>query len=181
MTMEWTDERTRDLTRLWQGGLSASQVARQLGDVSRSAVIGKLHRMGIAGRETPSRPRATPGHASPRPRSAPRGGRISPAPPQARRPSPTQAFEVAPTATLAGLSEHGCRWPIGEPDEAGFGFCGRTRAGRGAYCQGHSPMSTGRRVSAISARQIDRLLDRYGDSSAVRLRPTDRDADPREL
>jgi hypothetical protein len=114
--------------------------------------------------------------------SRPRGGgRISLAPPQARRPSPQEAFEVAPTATLASLSEHGCRWPIGEPGEAGFGFCGRTRAGRGAYCQGHSPMSVGRRISALSAKQMDRLLDRYGDSTALRLRTAEHDADPREL
>ena len=59
--MEWSDERIEALTKLWREGLSASQVARQLGGVSRSAVIGKIHRLGIAGREAPSRPHAVIG------------------------------------------------------------------------------------------------------------------------
>ena len=52
--MEWNDERIAALTRLWREGYSATQVAQQLGGVSRSAVIGKVHRLGIAGREAPS-------------------------------------------------------------------------------------------------------------------------------
>ncbi|HEX4182216.1 MAG TPA: GcrA family cell cycle regulator, partial [Caulobacteraceae bacterium] len=45
--MDWTAERVSALTRLWQEGLSASQVADQLGGVSRSGVLGKLHRLGL--------------------------------------------------------------------------------------------------------------------------------------
>ena len=52
--MEWNDERIAALTRLWKEGYSAAQVARELGGVSRSAVIGKIHRLGIAGRDAPS-------------------------------------------------------------------------------------------------------------------------------
>ena len=46
----WTDERVEALRRLWGEGLSASQIAKQLGDVSRNAVIGKVHRLGLEGR-----------------------------------------------------------------------------------------------------------------------------------
>src|SRR6218665_1072362 len=48
--MNWTDERVEKLKRLWAEGLSASQIAAQLGGVSRNAVIGKVHRLSLPGR-----------------------------------------------------------------------------------------------------------------------------------
>lgn len=51
--MSWTDERVEILTRLWAEGKSASQIAEILGDVSRNAVIGKAHRLGLSGRPSP--------------------------------------------------------------------------------------------------------------------------------
>ena len=53
--MSWTDERVDQLKNLWTEGLSASQIARALGGVTRNAVIGKVHRLGLAGRATPTR------------------------------------------------------------------------------------------------------------------------------
>ena len=52
----WSDDRVTALSKLWQDGLSASQIAKQLGGVTRNAVIGKVHRLGLSGRATPSRP-----------------------------------------------------------------------------------------------------------------------------
>ena len=51
----WTDERVELLKKLWADGLSASQIATKLGEVTRNAVIGKVHRLGLAGRATTSR------------------------------------------------------------------------------------------------------------------------------
>ena len=48
--MSWTDERVVLLRELWAQGLSASQIAARLGGVSRNAVIGKAHRLGLEGR-----------------------------------------------------------------------------------------------------------------------------------
>jgi GcrA cell cycle regulator len=166
--MEWNDDRVAALTRLWKEGFSAAQVARQLGGVSRSAVIGKIHRLGIAGREAPSRPRGTSGRVA-APRTTSHGARRKTSGQGQRGPAPSSApFEVVPTATLISLNEHGCRWPIGNPGEDAFGFCGRLRNGRGAYCQGHTPMSLSRRLAAIPAKQIDRLVGLYGDSLVAR-------------
>ncbi len=53
--MSWTDERVDLLKRLWSEGLSASQIAGRLGSVTRNAVIGKVHRLGLSGRATTSR------------------------------------------------------------------------------------------------------------------------------
>ena len=54
-TMAWTDERVDLLKKLWTEGLSASQIANRLGNVTRNAVIGKVHRLGLSGRATTSR------------------------------------------------------------------------------------------------------------------------------
>src|SRR5438876_4984456 len=53
--MNWTDDRVEQLKNLWTEGLSASQIARALGGVTRNAVIGKVHRLGLAGRAGPAR------------------------------------------------------------------------------------------------------------------------------
>ena len=62
--MGWTDERVALLKKLWLEGLSASQIAKQLGGVTRNAVIGKVHRLGLSGRAGSSTGGRTPSSAS---------------------------------------------------------------------------------------------------------------------
>src|SRR5215470_9853981 len=62
--MTWTDERVETLKKLWTDGLSASQIAAELGGITRNAVIGKVHRLGLSGRAK------SPSTAAPRPRKA---------------------------------------------------------------------------------------------------------------
>ena len=62
--MSWTDERVETLKKLWADGLSASQIAAELGGITRNAVIGKVHRLGLSGRAK------SPSSAAPRPRKA---------------------------------------------------------------------------------------------------------------
>ncbi len=61
----WTDTRTERLKALWADGRSASEIADLLGEVTRNAVIGKVHRLGLAGRKTTSR-KPGPRRTSPR-------------------------------------------------------------------------------------------------------------------
>src|ERR1700692_4346761 len=56
--MGWTDERVERLKKLWSDGLSASQIAGELGGVTRNAVIGKVHRLGLSGRAKAPMPQA---------------------------------------------------------------------------------------------------------------------------
>lgn len=56
----WTDERVELLSKLWREGLSCSQIAAQMGNLTRNAVIGKVHRLGLPGCAKPSAPRTTP-------------------------------------------------------------------------------------------------------------------------
>lgn len=59
--MSWTDERIQQLKDLWSQGLSASEIADTLGDISRNAVIGKAHRLGLSGRPSPIKKKPTRG------------------------------------------------------------------------------------------------------------------------
>ncbi|MCB2047783.1 MAG: GcrA cell cycle regulator [Novosphingobium sp.] len=54
--MSWTDERIEKLTKMWESGATASQIADELGAVSRNAVIGKAHRLGLKARPSPVKP-----------------------------------------------------------------------------------------------------------------------------
>src|SRR5207249_7827152 len=62
--LTWSDDRVEQLKKLWESGLSASQIAAELGNVTRNAVIGKVHRLGLSGRAK------SPSTAAPRQRKA---------------------------------------------------------------------------------------------------------------
>jgi GcrA cell cycle regulator len=106
--MSWTDERVETLKRMWGEGQSASQIAKELGGVTRNAVIGKVHRLGLSNRndeeeEAGADTATAPSSAAPvDPRaSAP----ASPMQPSAAQPSPAQASPPpASTAPAAPVS-----------------------------------------------------------------------------
>ena len=95
--MSWTDERVETLKKMWAEGQSASQIAKELGGVTRNAVIGKVHRLGLSNRagisESEESEAAAPAAAAPAPQPEPR--------PAAERPSPAveRPAAAAPAAT----------------------------------------------------------------------------------
>ena len=99
--MSWTDERTATLTKMWEAGATASQIAEELGGVSRNAVIGKAHRMGLKARPSPvktnDKPAAKPAAAKSAPKPAPKPAPAAPA--AAPAPAPTPSLAAAPAAT----------------------------------------------------------------------------------
>ena len=155
--MEWNEERTAALTKMWLDGMSASQVARQLGGVSRNAVIGKVHRLGLDSRQTPSRPRSLGGRPAGSSRSATalvQAHRSATAPTVVTiRPATVApvSVDMKPTASLLNLGGHACRWPIGDPSTSDFGFCGRERSGAGSYCSDHAQVSLRRKRTEAAA------------------------------
>lgn len=86
--MSWTDERIDKLKAMWEKGMTASQIAEELGGVSRNAVIGKAHRLGLQ-----SRPSPVKANESPRKKAA-----AAPKPAPAAAPAPTAAAEPAKAA-----------------------------------------------------------------------------------
>ncbi len=96
--MSWTDERIATLKKMWEGGATASQIADELGGVSRNAVIGKAHRLGLKSRPSPVKAN----EEKPEPAKAP-----SPSKPVARKPAPQAATPrpAAPPPTSAPPSQ----------------------------------------------------------------------------
>jgi GcrA cell cycle regulator len=140
----WTDERVERLKVLWvQGEFSASQIANLLGDVTRSAVIGKAHRLGLA-EKTVGAPRRTP--------RVTLGGGIRSSKPLPK-PKPAEVIhadvlriEADLPATDDPQSASGCRWIIGDPGvaqgAAAWRFCQRPRGRRSTgaesmWCEEH--------------------------------------------
>jgi len=136
--MAWTEEKTEQLKKLWAEGHTASQIARMLGeDISRNAVIGKAHRLNLAGR-TQSRMISSPRINNNQ--YQPKKGAIQR---KIRRPRGLRAiviekdFEPENPTTLENLTDKTCRWPIGHPDEKDFYFCGRSPMDERIYCKLH--------------------------------------------
>ena len=131
--MSWTDERVELLKKLWSDGLSASQIAAELGGITRNAVIGKVHRLGKARSST---------HMLRIGRGAIRGNTAL-----------AHAYEIEPEVTpelvenvipigqrrtILELTEQTCRWPIGDPGSTEFFFCGGNSIAGLPYCAYHS-------------------------------------------
>ncbi|UZK71116.1 GcrA family cell cycle regulator [Sphingomonas sp. S1-29] len=94
--MSWTEERISTLTKMWESGSTASQIAEELGGISRNAVIGKAHRLGLKPRPSPVK-NAEPAAAKPAPVAAP----AAPPPPPAPKPAaPVVAAPVAPPVAV---------------------------------------------------------------------------------
>ncbi len=92
--MSWTDERVETLKKMWAEGQSASQIAKELGGVTRNAVIGKVHRLGLSNRVGGDEPAADAPEARPEPAAA-RAPAAAPAQPAAARPAPQPAAAAA--------------------------------------------------------------------------------------
>lgn len=136
----WTKARVALLKKLWADGLSASQIATKLGNVTRNAVIGKAHRLCLPGR-APRMPAAKTGDVS----QAPRKYRASGSPVHHTTPVPRYIpdLESAPDGLIRvlDLKENMCRWPIGDPFEEGFHFCGRRKSFGVPYCEHHAAIA----------------------------------------
>ena len=132
----WTPTRVETLSSLWRDGLSASQVAKALGGVTRNAVIGKVHRLGLSGRVAGGvvRRPATPRPPRPSPIRVARSPSPHPAKPAIAIVEPPEGPGLV--SRLEHVGAHCCRWPIGDPKSDSFSFCGRP-AGDGPYCGGH--------------------------------------------
>jgi GcrA cell cycle regulator len=117
--MSWTDERVETLKRMWGEGQSASQIAKELGGVTRNAVIGKVHRLGLSNRvggrdeedEAPSvAAAAPPAPAAPRADAAPR-----PDPVAAPRAEPARPAAPAAASNVTPLPLRKAIVPAGQP------------------------------------------------------------------
>ncbi|AKK20224.1 hypothetical protein HUT03_02990 [Candidatus Liberibacter africanus] len=164
--MVWTDERIDKLKKFWSEGLSASQIAVQLGGVTRNAVIGKLHRLLLPSRvkvnenkqsgndrknraleynSSKMRQDSDVGVSAPVlkeriPNSAPKRK----AKPVSEKDNAITSGVVLPMSRclrLMELTENTCKWPLGDPFGKDFSFCGSDVHNDSPYCDYHKKLA----------------------------------------
>lgn len=115
--MGWTEEKVNDLTKLWNEGITTGEIGRRLG-VSKNAVVGKAHRLKLKGRPSPIK----------------RGSSVKKKTKENIKPKKTKLSILDLTATT-------CRWPIGDPENPNFHFCGKKAVPGKPYCKEHSELA----------------------------------------
>lgn len=137
--MGWTDEQVEELKRLWNEGLTTGDIGKALG-VSKNAVVGKAHRLGLNSRPSPIR-RGDEETAT----------EEAPAPEVKEPKKSSKKTEKAKEKlfTVNDLTSTSCRWPIGDPKDEDFHFCGKTALPGKPYCLEHAAVAY---VSAKSVR-----------------------------
>lgn len=151
--MSWTDERVALLKRLWGEGRTAAEIAKELGGITRNAVIGKAHRLKLSRRVSPIQQN---NKKAPAKTAAPKAKKPEVA--RMTRPAvkPVEPVEMM-GLSLAELGPKQCRWPSGDPKSENFGFCGCTVAPGMPYCEAHAKMAyqTVSRSRALSEKDFD--------------------------
>lgn len=109
--MTWTTEKIKQLKKLWSKGKSTVEIGRELG-ISKNAVVGKVHRLELNARPSPIKKSTTT---------------------KTPKKKPQNTEKVA----LLDLKLNSCRWPIGEPSDANFHFCGKDTVTGKPYCAEH--------------------------------------------
>lgn len=161
MDFAWTEERIELLKKLWLEGLSGGLIAKQLHGPSRNAVIGKAHRLGLGGRggtsNLPREPsmRAQRVRKNGNPLGTIRFERLAKKVKERTRiteqgkvmtvfetqPLPERvedfAIPVEQRKTFRELETGMCKWPVGDPQEPDFFFCGGVAKEGEPYCSGH--------------------------------------------
>jgi len=125
----WNDEKIAKLKKLWSEGLTTGEIGKRLG-VSKNAVVGKAHRLGLKGRPSPIK-RQEAAVAAPQAASTGGGHTAAPAAPSSPKKETVKIF------TLTDLTHNTCRWPIGDPKHEDFRFCGKPVYPGKPYCLDH--------------------------------------------
>lgn len=145
--MAWTDQQVEHLTKLWFEGKSCSIIAGELGNgLTRNAVIGKLHRLGLSERVTVpkiSKPRAPSISIGRMYRPRPKTDRVASVPKMKtyRLPEELPAPPDCEPVDFFDVKDGLCRWPLGDPLTDEFKFCGATCEITTTYCRYHARMA----------------------------------------
>jgi len=165
----WTDERVERAKKLWMDGWSAGQIAKELGDVSRNGVIGKLHRLGLSSRDQPSDP------GDRHPKANLRLGDMKVRAPKIRKPVivagngavhdapapraplvviPSRAWRPLPGSTPRPWTErgNGCKWPVDVAGAEVQHACCDPKGDDPSYCVPHRKLATSPQQPAASAK-----------------------------
>lgn len=144
--MAWTDEMVESLRQMWVEGLTATEIAKKLG-VSKNSIVGKVHRLCLTARPSPIKKKdeeinEQEAGNTPQPTEQPAiVAKIAPKAKNVTEPKEENKKTADGKTRLVDLDSHTCRWPIGDPRDEDFCFCGKkVRAGQ-TYCDEHSTMA----------------------------------------
>lgn len=152
--MAWTEKMVEDLKIMWKQGLTTGEIGKRLG-VSKNSIVGKVHRLQLDARPSPikkkdeqpaaenvSRPAAEPAPEKTKEKKADKkdlphseATGIQPAPVRAAAP------KTVGTVQLTDLDNHTCRWPLGDPKDENFHFCGKKVKIGQTYCEEHAALA----------------------------------------
>ena len=149
--MSWTEEKVAKLKELWGKGNTASQIAEIIGGITRNAVIGKVHRLGLEPRAKPQRKNIAVGQLDGSILSVSYSGNL------AFKETPVDDIEYTKNhdilqsnihsldqssdqfaVTILNLTENHCKWPQGDPGTEDFHFCGHQPLSGMPYCEDHA-------------------------------------------
>lgn len=139
----WNDETRKRLGDDWKSGLSASEIAAAFNSefgtsFSRSAILGKLHRLHLSGGRPPIQVKSRPEIRSRKSKQIPKILALKPN----KEPAPPVDLSIKPKlVTWDELEWDSCRWPFGDPQSDEFRFCGDTKLEGRSYCAGHCRMA----------------------------------------
>jgi len=145
--MGWTDESVEELRRLWDKGLTANEIAKKLG-VTKNAIVGKVHRLCLKARPSPIKNKNEEvADAQLELEEVLTEEKVETEDietvkcEEAEEPAVDSGSVKKDKVKLIELDSHTCRWPIGDPRDDDFGFCGKkVRAGQ-TYCDEHSAVA----------------------------------------
>ena len=151
--MSWNQQKVDDLKKLWNEGVATSRIGEQLG-FTKNAVIGKAFRLGLERRQNSRKKTAHSQSASSvtmyRETSAPSHSQITPRREVTRR---REKFSFKKSIVGTGNFKS-CQWPIGDPLEEGFHYCGGQNIPTKPYCIEHY-----KKAYNVDEKYLDRLLD----------------------
>ena len=133
--MNWTPEREEKLKKLWKKGHSGSEIATMLGDTTRNAVIGKVHRLKLEARlisRKSTQKVHTESNETPEVKTQKPGRKA-----RFKALLLDKTFPPENPTKLEDLTDKNCRWPLGEKMEPASLFCGRVPLEKFVYCKLH--------------------------------------------
>ena len=135
--MGWTDESVNKLRELWAQGLTANEIAKKLG-VTKNAIVGKVHRLCLTARPSPIKPKESAVQTAPKlPLSASEVDVVESADEKSKTADKNENSNIK----LVDLDSHTCRWPLGDPRDDDFSFCGKKVRSGQTYCDEHAMMA----------------------------------------
>ncbi len=153
--MAWTDKMVEDLKVMWKQGLTTGEIGKRLG-VSKNSIVGKVHRLQLDARPSPIKKKEdnTPKDTASVPETSPQKTQT-----KDKKTADTQEkkeqknISSTPVTTiktekkhdghvhLTDLDNHTCRWPIGDPKDENFHFCGKKVKIGQTYCEEHAALA----------------------------------------